>query len=133
MWDWMRQDGSRGDRTRGLEEWSTTAFAESADGIHREKPNLGLFDVDGSRDNNIVWMGPGATWCLSRWQSRHTDDERLKAVAREGSLRRAGQVDVACTSSREDEDPGFFQITLPGIGHKGERSLDANDCLSLRL
>lgn len=64
MWDWMRQGGSRGDRIRRLEEWSTTAFAESPDGIHREKPELGLFEVDGSRDNIIVWMGPGATWVL---------------------------------------------------------------------
>ena len=29
-------------------------YAESADGIHWSKPNLGLVDIDGSRDNNVI-------------------------------------------------------------------------------
>lgn len=32
-------------------------LAESADGIHFERPNLGLYEVAGSRDNNVVWVG----------------------------------------------------------------------------
>ena len=35
------------------------AYAESLDGIHWVKPNLGLFDFEGSTANNIVWMGKG--------------------------------------------------------------------------
>ena len=35
-------------------------YAESRDGIHWKKPNLGLFAFDGSKQNNIVWDGPGA-------------------------------------------------------------------------
>lgn len=38
--------------------WS--AHAESQDGIHWEKPDLGIIEFDGSRDSNLVWMGPGA-------------------------------------------------------------------------
>jgi len=34
-----------------------TCVAESADGIHWEKPCLGLFDVGGSRSNNVVLAG----------------------------------------------------------------------------
>lgn len=34
-----------------------TAYAESADGIHWEKPALGLFEVAGSTANNVVWRG----------------------------------------------------------------------------
>jgi len=34
-------------------------YAESADGIHWTKPALGLFEFDGSKENNIVWEGPG--------------------------------------------------------------------------
>jgi hypothetical protein len=34
-------------------------YAESPDGIHWEKPALGLFDYEGSKENNIVWEGPG--------------------------------------------------------------------------
>lgn len=36
-----------------------TCYAESQDGIHWTKPNLGLFEWDGSKENNIVWLGPG--------------------------------------------------------------------------
>lgn len=36
-----------------------TCYAESKDGIHWTKPNLGLFEWNGSKDNNIVWLGPG--------------------------------------------------------------------------
>jgi len=31
-------------------------YAESEDGINWIKPSLGLFEFDGSKDNNIVWM-----------------------------------------------------------------------------
>jgi hypothetical protein len=36
-----------------------TCYAESKDGIHWTKPTLGLFDWNGSKQNNIVWLGPG--------------------------------------------------------------------------
>lgn len=36
------------------------AYAESSDGIHWVKPNLGLFAFRGITENNIVWDGPGA-------------------------------------------------------------------------
>jgi len=36
---------------------STTCYAESADGIHWTKPNLGLWEWRGSKDNNIVDIG----------------------------------------------------------------------------
>ena len=35
------------------------AYAESRDGIHWERPDLGLFEFEGSRENNIVWEGAG--------------------------------------------------------------------------
>jgi len=34
-------------------------YAESKDGIHWTKPDLGLFEFNGSKKNNIVWMGVG--------------------------------------------------------------------------
>lgn len=36
-----------------------TCYAESRDGIRWEKPRLGLFDFNGSKQNNIVWSGDG--------------------------------------------------------------------------
>jgi hypothetical protein len=34
-----------------------TCYAESKDGIHFERPNLGLVEVNGSKDNNVTLMG----------------------------------------------------------------------------
>jgi hypothetical protein len=38
----------------------TVCFVESRDGVRWERTNLGLFEFNGSRENNIVWMGRGA-------------------------------------------------------------------------
>jgi hypothetical protein len=35
----------------------TTNLAVSHDGIHFERPSLGFFDFDGTRNHNIVWRG----------------------------------------------------------------------------
>lgn len=35
-----------------------TCYAESRDGVHWIKPNLGLFEFKGSKENNIIWKGP---------------------------------------------------------------------------
>ena len=37
-----------------------TCYAESKDGINWIKPKLGLIEWNGSKDNNIIWIGPGA-------------------------------------------------------------------------
>jgi hypothetical protein len=34
-------------------------YAESTDGVHWTRPSLGLFEFQGSKDNNIVWIGKG--------------------------------------------------------------------------
>ena len=34
-----------------------TCYAESRDGIHWSKPDLGFFEVDGTRENNVVLVG----------------------------------------------------------------------------
>lgn len=36
-----------------------TCYAESKDGLRWEKPKLGLFAFQGSKENNIVWAGAG--------------------------------------------------------------------------
>ena len=59
------------------------AYAESKDGIHWEKPSLGLFEINGSKDNNLVWMGPGsnlAPFIDSNPNVR--EDQRYKAIIR---------------------------------------------------
>jgi len=37
-----------------------TCYAESKDGIHWTRPEVGLFEWDGSKENNIVWLGKGS-------------------------------------------------------------------------
>jgi len=58
-----------------------TCYAESKDGVHWTKPNLGLFEYNGSKENNIVWMGPGThNFTAFRDDNPATpDSERYKA------------------------------------------------------
>ena len=66
----------------------STCLAESADGIHWTRPNLGLFEFQGSRSNNIIWVGRKKAY----WESHNfapfkdtnpaaKPDERWKAMA----------------------------------------------------
>ncbi len=59
-------------------------YAESKDGIHWTRPNLGLFAWDGSKDNNIVWDGPGGHnfTPFKDTNPKATTDARYKALAR---------------------------------------------------
>ncbi len=64
-----------------------TAYAESADGVTWQKPSLGLVDFQGSKDNNLVWMGPGAN--LSAFVDANpaaAPEQRFKAVVRANRL-----------------------------------------------
>jgi hypothetical protein len=47
------------ERTKREAHREVTCYAESRDGLHWVKPELGLFDFEGSARNNIVWDGPG--------------------------------------------------------------------------
>lgn len=51
--------GWQHDKNKKAAHPEVTCYAESKDGVHWEKPNLGLFEWQGSKDNNIVWLGPG--------------------------------------------------------------------------
>ena len=63
-----------------------TCYAESNDGIHWTKPELGLFEFDGSKQNNIVWDGPGmSTHCFTPFKDTNpkaSRDARYKALTR---------------------------------------------------
>ena len=43
---------------------TATAYAESTDGIHWTKPNLGLVEFQGSKDNNIIMLSAHGTGIL---------------------------------------------------------------------
>jgi len=42
-----------------IHEAAFICYAESGDGIHWKKPNLGLHEFRGSKDNNIALTCPG--------------------------------------------------------------------------
>jgi len=66
-------------------------YAESKDGIKFEKPNLGLVEYNGSKENNIIWDGVG-THNFAPFLDANPDcspDARFKALggtAKEGGL-----------------------------------------------
>lgn len=63
-------------------------YAESKDGVHWERPNLGLVDFGGSKENNIVWDGPGGHnfTPFKDTNPACTPEARYKAVASGGGL-----------------------------------------------
>lgn len=75
----------RGQPMTGTAE-EVTCYAESKDGIHWTKPALGLFEHEGSTQNNIVWKGapPGTTHNFTPFVDTRPGvpaDERYKALA----------------------------------------------------
>jgi len=55
----MYYRGSNYDWEKRESTHQVACYAESADGIHWDRPDLGLFEFQGSTHNNIVWTGPG--------------------------------------------------------------------------
>ena len=61
-----------------------TCYAESKDGIHWTKPDLGLFEFNGSKKNNIVFDGIG-THCFVAFKDGNPKcppEARYKGIAR---------------------------------------------------
>lgn len=60
-----------------------TCYAESRDGLKWEKPELGLFEFNGSKRNNIIWAGPGTHNFTAMKDGNPTcaPDARYKALA----------------------------------------------------
>ena len=72
------------EKTRKPAHREVACYAESTDGIHWTRPKLGLYEFDGSKQNNIVWDGIG-THCFTPFRDANPDcapGARYKAVAR---------------------------------------------------
>jgi hypothetical protein len=54
------KEGVSSDEYVAPEHPAVTCYAESKDGITWTRPNLGLYEFNGSKENNIVWTGIGA-------------------------------------------------------------------------
>ena len=67
-----------------------TAYAESTDGIHWHKPKLGIIEFEGSKENNLVWVGPGEN--MAPFKDGNPEAplaERYKAIVRSSDARYA--------------------------------------------
>ena len=77
-----------------------TCLAVSDDGYHWERPNLGLVEFDGSRDNNILPAshllpgGDGGRYTTYFFQDHHDEDpaRRYKGFVRTGSTTEPGMI-----------------------------------------
>lgn len=72
------------EHTKQATHREVTCYAESTDGLHWIKPNLGLYDFNGSKENNIVWDGIG-THCFTVFKDKNphcSTDARYKALSR---------------------------------------------------
>ncbi len=91
-------------------------YAESKDGIHWQTPSLGLFEYEGSSDNNIIWCEFRSdafdAHSFSPFRDDHPDchpEQRYKAIA---NTRQNGEKGL-CTLSSADGigwtrlSPGF--------------------------
>jgi hypothetical protein len=72
----------RGCGSESTWEDQCTAYAESTDGVHWERPTLGIFEFDGNRENNIVLQGSEAkALCVFKdGNPNASDSERYKAI-----------------------------------------------------
>ena len=68
-------------------------YAYSKDGIHWTKPELGLFEFDGSKKNNIIWIGLGDEEFAPTKDGnpKCPPDEKYKALAHGKGPERYGQ------------------------------------------
>ena len=61
----------------------TVCYAESSDGIHWTRPNLGFYKWPGVEDNNIIWMGSPEAHNFAPFLDTNPDcpsEQRYKAI-----------------------------------------------------
>ena len=70
-----------------------TGYAESTDGIQWEKPTLGIVDFNGSKENNLIWNGPGGNMSVFRDPNPDVpEDEQYKGIVCETTWKIFGLV-----------------------------------------
>ncbi len=80
------------EQTRKGAHAEVVCYAESRDGIHWTKPNLGLCEFAGSKENSIVWDGIGSH-CFVAFRDQNPDcpaEARYKGIARGRPLGQRG-------------------------------------------
>lgn len=114
----------------------TTCYAESRDGIHWEKPSLGLFEVHGTRDNNVVLADAApVTHNFAPFLDTRADvpdDERYKAL---GGTSKSGLIAYVSADGlrwrRLQQDPVFTDTGWIFDSQNNASWSDAEQCYVL--
>jgi len=94
----------------------TYCFAESPDGIHWTKPDLGLVEFAGSKHNNIVLIGIGADFL----RAVHRHEPRLPARREvQGHRQTVAAAGRACTSSGSPDGLHWSRVEDKPVITKG--------------
>lgn len=67
---------------RGSDDDQITCYAESKDGIHFTRPELGIVEFKGDKQNNIIWKGPQSA-SFAPFKDENPDcppDQKYKAI-----------------------------------------------------
>jgi len=101
LWMWYNglgdQDVSRHPRL---------CFAKSKDGVHWEKPDLGLVDYNGNKHNNLVDIGSSVSACVIFYEPDSPDANRRFKMAFEGKYGLFISVAYSADGLRWTESPG---------------------------
>lgn len=125
---WYRVDPSvESERSRASPPY--TAYAESSDGIHWERPEIGIYEFNGSKRNNLVWRGPGTNMSVLRDDKPGVASrERYKAIVRRPGDKCRHGVGVRrrnpLAPDPKGADPHRRRVRLPQ--HRVSRPLDAS-------
>jgi len=113
---------------------SYTAYATSTDGVHWEKPHLGVLELTGRRDHNVVHLSRGVerryqaqgkkTFILSVVRHPHPRDESEKYVGLIFDLRKQGiYLGYSADGMHWRTDPEPFWQTLCDVAGWGDDSI----------
>lgn len=100
------------------ESGSRVAYAESSDGIHWTKPNLGLVEFRGDRNNNLVDIEPGVDVRSILYDETAPEHRRYVMLAVDRSWWKGWKTDVPSMTRIETSPDGFHWSPLqeePGI------------------
>lgn len=93
-----------------------TCFAESEDGIHWDKPNLGVFEHDGSKQNNIIMPRNSQGWFMldvaeqdpaRRYKGLEEVGRRFRTMYSADGIRWT-KGEMVGGMLQEDDSPGLF-------------------------
>ena len=98
-WYWAFHESSNGQHRNS--ETRLNHYAISSDGVNWESPSLGLYEWNGSKDNNVVWDPEGRTLYHIVRDERDEDPARRYKALFDTRERWLGVSPTACAATRE--------------------------------